>query len=73
MCDQSINGSSIKIPIKITLEKALKLNSLDIFFEKVVLLGVIEFHGLQDDLKILLKRLRYGRHPVEKTKKTAEN
>jgi len=43
--------------IKINLENALKLNSLKIkfhfFFEKVVLLGVKEFHGLQDAPKII--------------------
>jgi len=40
------------ILIKIKLEKASKLNSRA-FFEKVVRLGVKEFHGLQDDLKII--------------------
>jgi len=43
---------SIEIIIKITLEKALKSNSLT-FFEKAVLLGVKEFHGLHDDLKVI--------------------
>ena len=31
------------------------------FFENVVRLGVKEFHGLQDDLKIIRKKLTPGR------------
>jgi len=42
-----------QIIIKIDLENALKSNSLGTFFEKVVLLGIKEFHGLQDDGKII--------------------
>jgi len=42
--------------IKIKPEKALKLNSQDIFpghFEKVILLRFKEFHGVHEDLKII--------------------
>ena len=40
-------------------EIKLKLNSIRVhlFFEKVVLLGIIEFHGLQDDLKLIWKTI----------------
>ena len=40
---QSINCTSIEILIKINLEIALKLNSLDIFFDKV---GQVEAHEI---------------------------
>jgi len=53
---QSINGSAIEILIKIKPKKASKLNSLDIFCEKVILPRFKEFHGLHDDLKIIWKR-----------------
>ena len=37
---------------------------LKIFFGKVVLLGVKEFDGLHDDLKIIWKKLTTGRYHV---------
>jgi len=43
--------------MKINLQKALKLKSMVIFFEKMVLLEGKEFHGLHDDLKIISKRV----------------
>jgi len=52
---QSSNWSSIAV-LKIKLEKAIKVNSLDIYFEKVLHLGFKEFLGLQDDLKILYRK-----------------
>ena len=59
---QSINWTSIGFKIKINLEKALIRKGLKVkfpghFFEKVVLLGISEFHGLQDNLKIIWKKL----------------
>ena len=38
----------------------------NVFSEKVVLLAVKEFHGLQDDLKIIRTKLTRGGHPVQK-------
>ena len=52
---QLTNWSSIEILIKINLEKALKLDFLDTFLEKMFLLGISEFHGLHDDLKLYEK------------------
>jgi len=59
---QLINRSSIEIPIKMNPEKGVKLKSRNLFelwglfkwcfFGKVVLLGVKEFRGLHDDLKM---------------------
>jgi len=53
LCHQSTNSTSIEIIIKINLVKTLKLNSMATFFENVVLLGINEFLGLHDDLKII--------------------
>jgi len=44
---------SISSNSNINFEKALKLNSLGIFFEKVFLLGVTKFPGLNNNLKII--------------------
>ena len=54
ICHQSINWSSIEILTKIDWE-SLKINCFRNFFETLVLLRFKEFHGLQDDLKIIWK------------------
>ena len=45
-----------------TFSRCLKM----FFFQKVVLLGVKDFHGLHDDLKNIWKMISPGRYPVQK-------
>ena len=57
---------AIEILIKIKLKQTLKIKFSEHFFEKMFFLGVKEFHGLHDDLKLYEKKLTHGRYSVQK-------
>ena len=61
---QSINWTWIEILLKMNLEKALKLDFLITFFEKVFYLRFKEFPGLHNDLKLF--EMTPGRYSVQK-------